>query len=66
MRANFGPKRNKTAKALLNIYEAKDILREDQELFQKTLSDLKSRLNLISTKKEGDTISSSGQRISEA
>jgi hypothetical protein len=52
MRINSGPRRNKTAKALLNIYEAKDILKEDQELFQKTLSDLKSRADLISQKKK--------------
>jgi len=64
MRTNLESRRNKTAKALLSIYEAKDILREDQELFHKTLSDLKSNLNFISKKKEGDSSSSKGQGIS--
>ena len=64
MRTNLESRRNRTAKALLSIYEAKDILREDQELFHKTLSDLKSKLNFISRKKEGDSSNSNGQRIS--
>jgi len=64
MRTNLESRRNKTAKALLSIYEAKDILREDQELFHKTLSDLKSKLNFISKRKAGDSSSSKGQRIS--
>jgi hypothetical protein len=66
MRTNPGPRRNKTAKALLNIYEAKDILREDQELFHKTLFHLKSKLNSLSKKKTDDSISSNGQRISDS
>ena len=65
MRTNSGPKRNKTTKALLSIYDAKDILRKDQELFHKTLSDLKSKLNSVSKKKADNSISSNGQRVSE-
>jgi hypothetical protein len=63
MRTNPVPRRNKTAKALLSIYDAKEILRKDQELFHKTLSDLKNRLNFISKKKEDDISSSNGQKV---
>ena len=65
MRTNLESRRNNTAKALLSIYYAKDILREDQKLFLKTLSDLKSKADSISKKKEGDSPNSNGQRISE-
>ena len=63
MTKNFESGRNTTAKALLSIYDAKEILRKDQELFHKTLSDLKSRLNFISKKKEVDSSSSNGQKV---
>jgi hypothetical protein len=63
MRTNLVPRRNKTAKALLSIYDAKESLRKDQKLFHKTLSDLKSRLNFISKKKEGDISSSNRQKV---
>ena len=66
MRTNPGPRRNRTAKALLNIYEAKDILREDQELFHKTLFNLKKKLSSLSKRKAHDSISSNGQRISDS
>ncbi len=65
MRTNPGTKRNKTTKALLSIYDAEDILRKDQELFHKTLADLKSKLNSASEKKADDSSSSNGQRAGE-
>lgn len=63
MPKNLESGRNITAKALLSIYDAKEILRKDQELFHKTLSDLKSKLDLSSKKKEGDSSSSKGQKV---
>jgi hypothetical protein len=63
MTKNLESGRNTTAKALLSIYDAKQILRKDQELFHKTLSDLKSKLNYISKKKDVDSSSSKGQKI---
>jgi hypothetical protein len=63
MTKNLESGRNTTAKALLSIYDAKEILRKDQELFHKTLSDLKSKLNFISKKKEGASSSSKGQKV---
>ena len=52
MGANTISRRNRIAEALLGIYEAQVIIREDQKLFQKTLSDLKSRVDFISKKHE--------------
>ncbi len=63
MTKNLESGRNITARALLNIYDAKEILRKDQELFHKTLSDLKSKLNPTPKKKEGDSSSSKGQKV---
>jgi hypothetical protein len=48
MGAIIKSRRNVTARALLKVYEAKDILREDQKLFHKTIADLKSKVDSIS------------------
>jgi hypothetical protein len=61
MRTHLEKRRNKTAKALLSIYEAKDILREDQELFHKTISDLKTKSNSMSKREEVERSDSDGQ-----
>jgi len=63
MRTNLESRRNKTAKALLSIYDAKDILREDQELFHKTLSVLKSKADSISKKKADEGSNCNGRGI---
>ena len=38
--------KRKISKALLGLYERPDIVREDRELFQKTVSDLKKEEEL--------------------
>ena len=65
MKTNPVPRQNKTAKALLSILDAKEILRKDQELFYKTLSDLKSKLNSVSKKKHDDNSRPDEKGISE-
>ena len=52
MGATGKTRQNSMAEALLSIYEAKDIMRDDQRLFHETLSDLKSRVNPVSEKND--------------
>jgi len=61
MGAIIKSRRNVMAKALLKIYEAKDIQREDQRLFHKTISDLKSKVDSISKEHEERSSSSNWQ-----
>lgn len=63
MRTHLEKRRNGTAKALLSIYEARNILREDQELFHKTVFDLKTKSDSMSQRKEDEDCDSAGQGI---
>ena len=48
-------------KALLSIYETQDIMREDQKLFHKTVSDLKKKVISTPNELKAHTLGNNGQ-----
>ena len=54
---------NRIGKALLSIYEVKDVMREDQKLFHRALSALKKKVGSTSNELEDHSLGSGGQKI---
>lgn len=53
-------RKNTLGKVLLNIYDTQDIMREDQKLFHKTLSDLKKKAISTPNKLKAHTLGYKG------